>query len=56
MATFVWSGCPPEDVGGTSGYERYLEAIANPEHKRHDELIDAESGFPYQLTDCFGAA
>jgi hypothetical protein len=30
--------CPPEDVGGTPGYEEFLAAIADPEHERHDEL------------------
>lgn len=30
--------CPPEDVGGTPGYTRFLEAIRNPEHEEHDEL------------------
>jgi hypothetical protein len=31
--------CPPEDVGGPRGYARYLEAIADPKHERHEELI-----------------
>ena len=31
--------CPPEDVGGPWGYADYLEAISNPTHKRHAELI-----------------
>jgi len=29
---------PPEDVGGPWGYIEFLEAIANPKHKRHKEL------------------
>ncbi len=32
--------CPPEDVGGPSGYEEFLEAIANPGHPDHDELTN----------------
>ena len=32
--------CPPEDVGGPWGYADYIEAIADPTHDRHDELID----------------
>jgi hypothetical protein len=29
--------CPPEDVGGPSGYAETLAAIADPEHEQHDE-------------------
>jgi len=32
--------CPPEDVGGVWGYEDFLEAIADPNHKEHDEYIE----------------
>lgn len=31
--------CPPEDVGGPWGYEAYLQAIADPKHQRHKEMI-----------------
>ena len=31
--------CPPEDVGGPWGYADYLEAMSDPTHKRHAELI-----------------
>ena len=31
--------CPPEDVGGPPGYAEYLEAMADPGHERHDELV-----------------
>lgn len=27
--------CPPEDVGGTSGYAEFLEAWADPDHQEH---------------------
>lgn len=30
---------PPEDVGGISGFELFLEAIADPNHEEHDELM-----------------
>ncbi len=32
--------CPPEDVGGTGGYEVFLEALADPRHERHAEFRD----------------
>lgn len=31
--------CPPEDVGGPWGYAEFLEAIADPEHENHDEMV-----------------
>ena len=31
--------CPPEDVGGTYGYEQLLEAVADPGHPEHAELV-----------------
>jgi Plasmid pRiA4b ORF-3-like protein len=32
--------CPPEEVGGTWGYAQYLEAMADPKHERHAEMVD----------------
>ena len=32
--------CPPEDVGGTVGYENLLEAIHNPNHPQHEEYLE----------------
>ena len=32
--------CPPEDVGGISGYENFLKAIRDPKHPEHDEYQD----------------
>jgi Plasmid pRiA4b ORF-3-like protein len=32
--------CPPEDVGGVWGYSEFLEAIADPKHERHGELLE----------------
>ena len=31
--------CPPEDVGGFGGYAAYLEAMADPNHKEHEEMM-----------------
>ncbi len=32
--------CPPEDCGGPPGYTNLLEAIADPDHPEHKELLD----------------
>jgi hypothetical protein len=31
--------CPPEDCGGAWGYADLKEAIANPDHEEHEELL-----------------
>jgi hypothetical protein len=32
--------CPPEDVGGTPTYPLFLEAMADPDHERHDDYFN----------------
>lgn len=32
--------CPPEDCGGPNGYQRFLEAIRNPDHEEHEMYIN----------------
>jgi hypothetical protein len=32
--------CPPEDVGGPWGYAEFLEAIGDPKHERHADLLE----------------
>ena len=32
--------CPPEDVGGVWGYQDFLEAISDPDHPEHDNLLE----------------
>lgn len=34
------NACPPEDIGGPPGYEAFLEAIGNPDHPEHDEMLE----------------
>lgn len=41
--------CPPEDVGGTPGFENFLEAINDPTHPDHAELIE-------WYDECYGGA
>lgn len=36
--------CPPEDCGGPWGYADFIEAIQNPTHNRHEELLEWVGG------------
>src|SRR5450759_136704 len=36
---------PPEDVGGIWGYADFLEALADPEHERHEEQLEWSGPF-----------
>jgi len=31
--------CPPEDCGGPQGYTHYLEAMRNPRHPDHEDMV-----------------
>lgn len=33
------NACPPEDVGGPPGYADFLEAIRDPAHEEHDDML-----------------
>ena len=36
---------PPEDAGGAGGYERYLQAMADPSHDEHDDMMAWRGSF-----------
>jgi hypothetical protein len=36
---------PPEDVGGIDGYRDFLEAVNDPYHDRHEELLEWSEGW-----------
>jgi hypothetical protein len=36
--------CPPEDVGGAWGYEEFLEALADPDHEQHKDMVQWSGG------------
>jgi len=36
--------CPPEDCGGSPGYEDFLEAIRDPKHEEHTRMLEWVGG------------
>jgi hypothetical protein len=36
--------CPPEDCGGTPGYEQFLDAIRDPQHPEHEDMLQWVGG------------
>ncbi len=32
--------CPPEDCGGVCGYDEFREAIRDPEHEQHEDMLE----------------
>lgn len=43
--------CPPEDVGGTGGYEQFVEIIADPDQEEHDEWLTWSGPFDPEAFD-----
>lgn len=44
LCTAGAGACPPEDVGGASGYESFLWALAHPNHLDHDRYVEWVGG------------
>jgi hypothetical protein len=38
------AACPPEDVGGVWGYADFVEAVQNPDHEQHEEMLEWVGG------------
>lgn len=36
--------CPPEDVGGLSGYYHFLKVMKDPKHPEHEDMLDWAGG------------
>ena len=36
--------CPPEDVGGTPGYEEFCQVLADPDHDEFQHLVEWSGG------------
>jgi hypothetical protein len=43
------NSAPPEDVGGASGYEEFLEALFDPSHEEHED-VKSWVGRPFHPT------
>ena len=43
--------CPPEDVGGIPGFCDFLDAIEDPDHEQHDELLEWAGPFDPEAFD-----
>jgi hypothetical protein len=43
--------CPPEDCGGVGGYYHFLEAIQDPEHPDHDDMMEWREDFDPEAFD-----
>ncbi len=44
--------CPPEDCGGIFGYDNLLNALADPDHPEHDDMLDWCGEFDPEHFDC----
>jgi len=47
--------CPPEDVGGTYGYQEYVEAMADSKHEEHADYLEWRGPFDPEAFDAQAA-
>ena len=48
--------CPPDDCGGTTGYEELLQVLADPSDPGHEHMVSrAPEGFDPEEFDLVGA-
>ncbi len=43
--------CPPENIGGIVGYERYLQILSNPRHTFYTETLQSLGAFESEYFD-----
>jgi Plasmid pRiA4b ORF-3-like protein len=43
--------CPPEDCGGPWGYGDYLDAVADPQHEEHEQMLEWRGPFDPEAFD-----
>ncbi|MBM3605972.1 MAG: plasmid pRiA4b ORF-3 family protein [Alphaproteobacteria bacterium] len=36
--------CPPENIGGAWGFTEFFEALADPDHEQHEEMVQWSGG------------
>ena len=41
------NACPPEDCGGSHGYAEFVDAMADPKHEHHEEMMEWIGGAWY---------
>jgi hypothetical protein len=47
--------CPPEDCGGPWGYAELLDALADPKHPQHGEMLEWAGDFDSEVFDAAAA-
>ena len=47
--------CPPEDVGGTHGYAKYLKTLSNPDHKEWEQTSEWRGPYRPEYFDAVAA-